>query len=135
MRVGGLYFAVVFAAGFVLGAVRVTWAVPRLGIRVAELVEAPIMLLVSFLTARWLVRRWHEITRRTDWIGVGLVGLGLMLLVEFTFVLWLRGLSIGEYLATRDPVAGAAYFASLGLFAVLPLLLSLSRRSGHAPHS
>ncbi|MBP8296721.1 MAG: hypothetical protein KAX84_11480 [Burkholderiales bacterium] len=31
------YFALVFAAGFVMGAVRVPFLVPRLGVRVAEL--------------------------------------------------------------------------------------------------
>jgi hypothetical protein len=34
----------VFGTGFVLGPIRVLWAVPRLGERVAELMEAPLML-------------------------------------------------------------------------------------------
>ena len=33
------------------------WLVPRLGTRIAELIETPIMLLVSVVAARWLVRR------------------------------------------------------------------------------
>ena len=44
-----LYFALMFAAGFVLGTVRSRWIVPRLGVRTAELMEAPIMLVVSIL--------------------------------------------------------------------------------------
>ena len=36
-----LYFAVVFAAGFLLGTVRTLWIAPRLGTRVAELAETP----------------------------------------------------------------------------------------------
>lgn len=132
LKVGGLYFAMVFAAGFILGSFRVMWLVPRLGTRVAELIEAPIMLLVSVVAARWLVRRFREFTASGYWLGVGLVGLGLMILVEFTVVLWLRGLSVAEYFANRDPVSSAVYFASLGVFAVLPLLLSRSRRSRHA---
>jgi len=56
--------------------------------------------------------------------GVGFVALGLLLVVEFTVVLWLRGLTIGEYFARRDPVAGAAYIMMLGVFAVMPLLVA-----------
>ncbi len=47
-----------------------------------------------------------------------------MLIAEFTLVLWLRGLSIKEYLAARDPVAGTVYYVALGVFAVMPLLVA-----------
>jgi hypothetical protein len=50
-----------------------------------------------------------------------------MLIAEFTFVAWLRGLSIRTYLTSRDPVAGAVYYAMLGVFAIMPLLVA--RRS------
>ena len=49
LKASALYFAGVFAAGFVLGAIRTLWAVPALGARAAELIEAPIMLLVVAL--------------------------------------------------------------------------------------
>ena len=126
LKAGGIYFAVVFGAGFVLGSVRLLWLVPYLGTRLAELIEAPIMLLISAFAARWLVHRFHEITGSINWFGVGLVGLAFMISVEFTVVLWLRGLSLREYFATRDSVSSAVYFASLGVFAILPLLLSRS---------
>ena len=47
-----------------------------------------------------------------------------MLVAEFGFVLWLRGLSIREYLATRDPVSGTVYYLMLGVFAIMPLLVA-----------
>jgi hypothetical protein len=129
LKIGALYFAVVFAAGFLLGAIRVVWVVPHVGARVAELAEAPLMLVVSFLVARWLVHRYRTIGTSASWLSVGVVGLVLMLSFEFTAVLWLRGMSIAEYFAHRDPVSGAVYFLSLGVFGILPLLLSLRRRS------
>ena len=55
---------------------------------------------------------------------MGGIGLGLMLIAEFTVVLWLRGLSIRDYLAGRDPVAATVYYAMLGVFAVLPMLMA-----------
>jgi type IV secretory pathway TrbD component len=54
---------------------------------------------------------------------MGCVGLGLMLVAEFTLVLWLRGLPISEYLAGRDPVSGTVYYVLLGIFCVMPLLM------------
>ena len=43
IKAGIAYFALVFGAGFVLGMIRVPFLVPRLGERVAELVEMPFM--------------------------------------------------------------------------------------------
>jgi hypothetical protein len=48
----------------------------------------------------------------------------LLLVVEFTLVLWLRGLSISEYFSTLDPVSGKVYYMSLGIFAIMPLLVA-----------
>jgi hypothetical protein len=39
-------------------------------------------------------------------------------------VLWLRGLSISEYFASRDPVSGTVYYAMMGIFTVMPLLVA-----------
>jgi len=57
VRAGVLYFALVFGAGFVLGTIRTLWIVPRLGTRMAELMETPIMLVITILAARWTVWR------------------------------------------------------------------------------
>ena len=55
--------------------------------------------------------------------GVGAVALGLLLFVEFTVVLSLRGLSIPEYVSSRDPIAGSVYLLLLALFAGMPWVL------------
>jgi hypothetical protein len=34
LKVGALYFAAVFAVGFVLGTIRTLWVTPRIGVRV-----------------------------------------------------------------------------------------------------
>ena len=56
LKAGLIYFALVFGAGFVLGTVRTLWFVPRVGTRIAELMETPIMLVVTIVAARWIVR-------------------------------------------------------------------------------
>ncbi len=124
LKAGVLYFALVFGAGFVLGPVRIMWVVPRFGARLAELMEAPIMIAVIIVAAGWIIRRLAVPRKLSARLAMGCIALGLMLIAEFSLVLRVRGLSISEYLASRDPVSGAVYYVSLGVFAVMPLLLA-----------
>ena len=124
VKAGALYFALVFGAGFVLGTIRTLLVVPRLGTRTAELIEAPLMLAVTIVAARWIVFRLPVSPPTAARLGMGCFALGLMLVAEFGFVLWLRELSIREYLATRDPVSATVYYVMLGAFAVMPLLVA-----------
>jgi len=82
------------------------------------------MLVVTILAARWVVRRFAIPPQWRRRLAVGLLALVLMLIVEFTIVLWLRGMTIQDYLAGRDPVSGAVYAALLLLFAVSPALVA-----------
>jgi len=123
LKAGVLYFAVVFGAGFILGLVRILWVSPRLGTRMAALLEIPVMLAIAIVTARWIVRRLAVPPTPSSRLGMGGIALSLLLIEEFTLVVWLRGLSIKECLAARDPVAGTVYYVVLGLFAVMPLLV------------
>ena len=124
LKAGILYFIVVFGAGFLLGPIRILWVVPRLGTRVAELLEAPIMFVITIVAARRIVRRFAMPPTPSSRVGMRGVALSLMLIAEFTLVVWLRGLSIREYLEGRDPVAGTVYYATLGPFAIMPLLVA-----------
>lgn len=124
LKAGVLYFALVFGAGFVLGTIRTLWIVPRVGTRMAELMETPIMLVITIFAARWTVRRLVVPSTPPARLGMGFVALGLVLVAEFTLVLWLRGLTIREYFASRDPVAGTVYYVMLAVFAVMPLLVA-----------
>ena len=62
------------------------------------------MLGVSILAARWAVRHVGipPLWRRR--LATGCIALGLMLLVEFSVVLWIRGMTIRGYFEARDPV-------------------------------
>lgn len=122
------YFTLTFSAGFVLGPLRVFFVAPWLGTRWAEITETPIMLLVCFLAARWSIRRFEVATEITQRLAMGGLALLLMLAAEFYLVLQLRGLSINEYLATRDPVSGSVYYGSLLVFAALPSLVERDTR-------
>ena len=124
LKAGALYFVLVFGAGFVLGIIRILWIVPSFGTRTAELMEMPIMLVVTILAARWVARHLATPPAPSKRLAVGFVALGLLLAAEFTVVLWLRGLTIGEYIANRDPVVWVVYIVMLVVFAIMPLLVA-----------
>jgi hypothetical protein len=124
VKAGVLYFTLVFGAGFVLGTIRTLWVVPRVGTRNAELMETPIMLVISIVAARWTVLRLAVPSAPSARLVMGGIALVLMLAAEFGFMLWLRGISIRDYIATRDPVSGTVYYAMLGVFAIMPLLVA-----------
>ena len=124
LKAGILYFVLVFGAGFVLGPIRILWVVPRVGMRIAELMEFPIMLVVIIIVARWLVRRLAVPPTRSSRLGMGFIALGLLLTAEFSLVGPIQGYSIKEYIATRDPVSGTVFLVLLGVFALMPFLLT-----------
>ena len=97
------------------------WVVPRVGTRMAELMEIPIMLVVTIVTVWLLVLRLAVPFHALCSIGNGVHRARILLVAEFGLVLWLRGLSIREYLATRDPVSGTVYYGMLAGFALMPL--------------
>ena len=84
--------------------------------------ETPIMLVVTIVAARWTVLRLSVPMMWSARLEMGCIALVLMLIAEFGFVLWVRGISIKEYFATRDPVSGAAYYLLLIVFAIMPFL-------------
>lgn len=129
------YFALVFGAGFALALIRIPLLVPRFGVRIAELIEMPIMLAVVYFAARWIVRRPHAPASFASRCAVGLIALMLLLLTEFTVVLGLQGSSIREAITQRDPVSGATYALSLVLFALMPVLVPRddNRRQRESP--
>ena len=119
---GAVYFALVFGVGFLLGTVRVLALVPRFGERWAELAEMPLMLIAIVVSARFVVRRFPA-AHRASYLASGGIALLLLVAVELSVVLAIRGLSISRYFAERDPVAGSVYLAMLVVFALMPWLL------------
>jgi hypothetical protein len=99
------YDKFVFSAGFVLGTIGVLWSVPQFGERNEELLEQPLMLVAVFLAARWIVRRAGTALASVEAFAVGLMALTLLMAAELVVVLELRGLSISEYIRTRDPIS------------------------------
>jgi hypothetical protein len=119
-----VYVSLVFGVGFVLGTFRVLWLVPRVGARMAEMLESPLMLLATVLAARWVARHFSMRGRPAASLGLGLTALLLLLAAESGLGVALRGGSVLEVLLNKDPVSGTVYYALLGVFALMPWLLA-----------
>jgi len=117
-----LYVGIVFGIGFLLGTIRVIFLVPLIGEQWAELLEMPFMLVAITYTAKYLVHK-HPLLSIRDWLSVGIKALLILLSVEFTVVLGLRGISLAEYFGSRDIVSGSAYLISLLIYMLMPLYI------------
>lgn len=116
-----IYFILVFTVGFVLGSVRVLWLVPLMDERYAELLEMPFMFIAIYYSARYINHRMKA--SAIQLLLIGFFALFLLLSVEFTVVLGIRGISLSEYFQTRDAVSGTVYILSLIIYMLMPYLL------------
>lgn len=121
VKLGLLYFGLVFGAGFGLGIIRTVWLVPWLGVRWAELLEMPFMLMVIIAAAQWILKTSPiEETANRDYLGVGMIALACLLMAETAVGMGLRGMTITQALLDRDPISGTAYYLLLLIYAFLP---------------
>jgi hypothetical protein len=116
------YFAVAFAAGFVLGAIREIVVVPRLGGLVAVAIEVPVMLAISWVAATRLVRRFAVPADVATRLAMG--GLAFVLLQAAEVALASAfGTSPTAYVAALAIPRGALGFAAQVVFALIPLFV------------
>jgi hypothetical protein len=122
IRAGVLYFGLVFGAGFVLGALRVTVTAPQLGELPAVLLELPVMLAISWWACGMLVRRCRVPHRVPDRLAMGLVAFALVMAAEFAVSVWVFGRPPATYLAQYRSGTALLGLAAQLVFAALPLL-------------
>jgi len=121
LKAGLIYFLLVFGTGFALAFVRIPFLVPAFGVRAAELMETPVMLAVIARASRRLARRNPELSRSSR-LRAGLLALTCLVTAELAVAYVVGARSPGAYIASRDPVSGSVYVASLVVFALAPAL-------------
>jgi len=137
LRAGFVYFAMVLGTGVILGMVRVPLLVPHLGERWAELAEMPIMAVVIYWSAGYLLRRFPGLCTPSRSLLAGVLALSLAVAAELVLATLLQDRSLAQYLRSRDKVSGLAYVLLLLVFAVMPRLClpAATRRGNGLPHS
>jgi hypothetical protein len=121
IKAGLIYFLLLFSTGFALAFVRLPFLVPRFGVRTAELMEMPIMLAVIVWASHRLAHRNPDFGRPAR-LTAGVVAFWLLVAAELAVAYFLGARSPSQYVASRDPVSGSVYLASLVFFAVAPAL-------------
>ena len=130
LKAGVSYFVLVFAVGWVLGPIRELWALPHFGRVAAMLSEAVIMLIAMIVTARSVIRRFDVPRTLAATISMGLIAIGLLFPAEIAGVVWIRGLSLQEYVASFVTAPGVISLLMFLVFGAMPTLVALLIR-GH----
>jgi len=116
------YFALVFAAGFALGALRVLALAPRLGELVAVLLELPLMLAVSWAACGWALRRFAVSRAWPARLAMGALAFVLLMAAELALAVAAFGQAPAAWLAALSTPAGAAGLLGQLAFALTPLV-------------
>lgn len=119
---GGLYFAIVFAAGFVLGAIRTTLIAPRLGEVGAVLLELPFMLAVSWIACGDIIRGLKVRVGAADRAVMGAAAFALLMAAELGLAIVAFNEAPGEWAARLFSPAGLLGLAGQIAFAAMPLM-------------
>lgn len=113
------YWAVMFALGFVLGTVRVLWVVPAVGLVPATALELPVMLMASWWTAGWILRRFG-ITRKAAALVMGLLAFALLMTAECILAAVLMAQAPAQWVAGLGRPHALLGLAGQAGFALMP---------------
>lgn len=113
------YVALIFAAAFLLGALRVTVLAPMTGPLLAVAMEVPVVLALSWLVAGRVLRRWP--LALPDRLAMGALAFALLMLAEFALALAF-GQTPARFLSDLATPPGALGLAGQIGFGLIPAL-------------
>jgi hypothetical protein len=120
--VGTAYFASVFAAGIILGAIRVMLVVPAIGDLAGVLLELPFLLGWSWIVCGWLLRRMARPVGLSERAVMGATGFMILMTAEVGLSILAEDRSLTTWFSQyRDTSALAGLFGQVA-FALIPLL-------------
>ena len=120
LKAGTIYFAIVYAIGFLLGTVRVLLLLPVVGETAAVVFEVPVMLVVSWIAARWSSRKFSVPAKLPPRAVMGVFAFALLILGELAVSSLVFGRSWeGTVAAYQSPGGFLGLLAQL-IFALLP---------------
>jgi hypothetical protein len=125
---GAAYFAIVFAAGFVLGALRVALVAPLVGETSAVVVELPVILTASWIACGWCVRRFGVARKMAPRLAMGVAAFALLMTAEFALSVLAFGRTPPEFLAALGATPGLIGLAGQILFALFPAVQAVDFR-------
>ncbi len=119
---GAVYFAIVFAIGFILGTIRVLLLAPSFGETSAVLIETPFILTASWITCGFVIRKLSVPAALPARIIMGAVALAMLLLAETVLGVAAFGQTLNGIIAHYGTAAGALGLAGQIVFAAFPVI-------------
>ncbi|MEX5727030.1 hypothetical protein Ga0609869_000383 [Rhodovulum iodosum] len=119
LKAGLAYFALIFAAGFALGTLRVLVLLPRMGEAVAVALELPVMLGLSWLAAGALIGRF-AVPAGAARLAMGGAAFGLLMAAEVGVSVFALGRDIAGHFGHWATLPGAAGLAGQVAFGLIP---------------
>jgi hypothetical protein len=127
LKAAAAYFAIAFGAGFVLGTIRVLVVAPRLGAPLAVLLEAPLMLAISWAASAGCIRAFRLPSGATSGLVMGGAAFVLLIAAEMALAAVAFGRTPAAYVRDVATPAGAEGLAAQIAFALFPAIQT-SRR-------
>jgi hypothetical protein len=119
-RAGIVYTLGVFVFAFVMGTIRVTLIAPRVGDLLAVILEAPIVLALSWRVSSWCVRRFNVSRDFRVRVLMGIVAFSSLMLLEWGFAVLVFGEAFDHYFAKFATTPGVIGLAMQVCFAAIP---------------
>jgi hypothetical protein len=117
---GTAYTLGVFAFAFAVGAIRVTMVAPLLGAIPAVIIEAPIVLAVSWRVSRWCIRRFAANCTPRVRVWMGFVAFWSLMWLELGVAVLVFGETVDHYFARLASLPGAIGLGTQVGFAFIP---------------
>lgn len=121
-KAGFAYALIVFLIGFAVGAIRVLLLAPRLGDAVAVLLEAPLMLAVSWKVSRWTASKHGLLSDSAEALLMGATAFAVLMLAELATAMIFFNRTVAEHFASFWSVPGGIGLAAQLCFASFPFL-------------
>lgn len=119
-RAGIAYTLGVFVIAFAVGTIRVTLVAPRLGTLLAVVLEAPIVLAVSWRVSLWCNRRFNVSRDPRARALMGAVAFSVLMLLELGVSVLAFGETLDHYFAKYASTPGVIGLAMQVCFATIP---------------
>jgi uncharacterized membrane protein len=128
LKAGSVYFAVVYAIGFILGTARVLLLLPYVGETAAVLFETPLMLFISWIAARRSSQAFSVPATAPSRVVMGVTAFALLILGELGVSILVFGRSWNATAATYRSLPGIVGLSAQVIFALIPLMQAVLLR-------
>ena len=126
---GTTYFLVVFASGFLFGAIRTFFLAPVMGATAAVVLEVPLILMIAWAMCLKIIDRFQIKTWFFHRLAMGALAFSFLLIAEFLLAVMLSDQPLVGFVQDLQTPRGAIGLAGQVLFGLFPILDGCLRKN------